>query len=251
MDEYKMSKDINLLGFNVTTKSIINVVSESLQTEKTLVVNTINPHSYVEQKSDPEFKEALLNSDILVPDGSGIVLAAKFLKNKEISKIAGYDLFSETMKQLNKMQGKVFFLGSSDDVLNKMLLRAKDEYPCVKIEILSPPFKPQFDIHDLKSFTDSINAFHPDVVFVGLTAPKQEKLIFILRNMVDTKYFSGIGAVFDFYAGTVKRPAKIWLTLHLEWLIRFIGEPKRLWRRNFVSSPIFLIDLIIFKYFRK
>ena len=85
-----MSNDINLLGFNVTTKSIRNVVSESLQTENTLVVNTINPHSYVEQKSDPEFNEALLNSDILVPDGSGIVLAAKFLKNKEISKIAGY-----------------------------------------------------------------------------------------------------------------------------------------------------------------
>ena len=246
-----MSNDINLLGFNVTTKSIRNVVSESLQTENTLVVNTINPHSYVEQKSDPEFNEALLNSDILVPDGSGIVLAAKFLKNKEISKIAGYDLFAETMKQLNKKQGKVFFLGSSDDVLNKMLLRAKDEYPCVNIEMLSPPFKPQFDYNDLKNFSDSINAFQPDVVFVGLTAPKQEKLIFKLRNMVNTKYFSGIGAVFDFYAGTVKRPSKIWVSLHLEWFVRFIGEPKRLWRRNFVSSPIFLIDLIIFKYFRK
>lgn len=239
-----MSSTTNILGFEVSRLSVAEIVTSSLLDEKQLVVNTLNPHSYAEQKQDCEFKKALLSSDILIPDGSGMVLAAKFLNNVGIDKIAGYDLFFETMTQLSKTGGKVFFLGSTETVLKEIVQRAKVDFPKVEVYTLSPPFKNDFDDADLADFSKKINDIKADVVFVGLTAPKQEKLIVKLKEFTHVKFLSGIGAVFDFYAGTVKRPSEIWLKLHLEWLVRFVGEPKRLWRRNFISTPIFLINIL-------
>jgi len=242
-----MSNITNILGFDVSRLSVAEIVTSSLLDEKQLVVNTLNPHSYAEQKQDSEFKSALVSSDILIPDGSGMVLAAKFLNNVSIDKIAGYNLFFETMTQLSKTSGKVFFLGSTDTVLNKIVQRAKVDFPKVEVYTLSPPFKNDFDNEDLADFSKKINDIKADVVFVGLTAPKQEKLIVKLKEFTHVQFLSGIGAVFDFYAETVERPSEIWLKLHLEWLVRLIGEPKRLWRRNFISTPIFLIDLLKYK----
>jgi N-acetylglucosaminyldiphosphoundecaprenol N-acetyl-beta-D-mannosaminyltransferase len=233
-----------ILGFEISKLSVTEIVASSLLDEKQLVVNTLNPHSYAEQKYDSEFKEALLSSDILIPDGSGMVLAARFLNKVYIDKIAGYSLFLETMTQLSVNGGKVFFLGSTDSVLQKIVQKAKVEFPKVDVYTLSPPFKSDFDSSDIEDFAKKINDVKADVVFVGLTAPKQEKLIVKLKGFTDVQFLSGIGAVFDFYAGTVKRPSDIWLKLHLEWLVRLIGEPKRLWKRNFISTPVFLMDLL-------
>ena len=242
-----MNSTTNILGFEVSTLSVSEIVTSSLLCDGQLVVNTLNPHSYAEQKHDIEFKNALLSSDVLIPDGSGIALAAKFLNNTKVNKIAGYDLFFEVMTQLSKKNGKVFFLGSTDNVLKKISERAKLDFPKVDVYALSPPFKGDFDSYDIACFSKKINDVNADVVFVGLTAPKQEKLIANLKEFTNVEFLSGIGAVFDFYAGTVKRPSELWLKLHLEWLVRFIGEPKRLWRRNFISTPIFLLDLLKWK----
>jgi N-acetylglucosaminyldiphosphoundecaprenol N-acetyl-beta-D-mannosaminyltransferase len=236
---------IKLLGYDIFSGDLDALISEVLHTKTSLVINTINPHSYVVQKSDEYFKQALNESDYLIPDGSGFVLASKCIQGKKLTKISGYDLFSVTMQKLEKCHGKVFFLGSTEIVLEKIIKRAEFDYPNVKVETLSPPYKHEFDENDLDLFASEINEVKPDVVFVGLTAPKQEKLILSLKGKCQPKFFSGIGAVFDFYAGTVKRPNQIWLDFHLEWFFRFLGEPKRLWKRNFVSTPIFLKDTFI------
>ncbi|HIF9419452.1 TPA: WecB/TagA/CpsF family glycosyltransferase [Photobacterium damselae] len=238
---------VSLLGYQVSRLLVTDIVKNALSANDRTVVNTINPHSYVEAKKDSAFKTALVNSDLLIPDGSGIVVAASFLKNIKLNKIAGFDLFKETLTQLNLSNGSVFFLGSSTSVLNKIEEKILIEYPNVKVKTLSPPFKDEFSQDDCNNFISSVNEFSPDVLFVGLTAPKQEKLIDKIKGNINVKMVSGIGAVFDFYSGNVKRPATIWLKLHLEWLVRFIGEPKRLWRRNFISTPIFLKDLVVSK----
>ncbi|MBY4648148.1 WecB/TagA/CpsF family glycosyltransferase [Vibrio alginolyticus] len=238
-----MSENINILGYNVSSKSIESIVSEALTGSKLSIVNTINPHSYVEAKKDKIFRTALKRSDVIIPDGSGIVLAAKKLHGVNLRKVAGADLFFETMTSLNSMSGKVFFLGSTDEVLEKIKNRAAIEFPNVAVEVLSPPYKPEFSDEDKQSFIDSINRSSSDVIFVGLTAPKQEKLIHDISAKIQGQMVSGIGAVFDFYAGSVNRPKQIWLDMHLEWFVRLLGEPKRLWKRTFVSAPIFLFDL--------
>ncbi|GHY51453.1 glycosyltransferase [Vibrio cholerae] len=238
---------LNILGYKISTRDVNTIVLDSLNSHSLRVVNTINPHSYVEAKKDVDFQQALLASDELIPDGSGIVLAANKLYGKYINKIAGADLYLETMHVLNQSSGKVFFLGSTDDVLRDIIKKANVEFPNVSISTYSPPYKAEFSNSDIQGFIKLINDFSPDVIWVGLTAPKQEKLIHAMRAEINGKMIAGIGAVFDFYSGNVMRPKKIWIDLHLEWLVRLIGEPKRLWRRTFVSAPIFLLDIYRYK----
>ena len=91
---------------------------------------------------------------------------------------------------------------------------------------------------------EAINNFKPEVLFVGMTAPKQEMWVQAHKELLKVHVVACIGAAFDFYAGTVKRPGLFWIKLGLEWFIRLLREPKRLWKRNFVSTPLFLWDVI-------
>ncbi|MEA1955011.1 MAG: WecB/TagA/CpsF family glycosyltransferase [Campylobacterota bacterium] len=212
-----------------------------------LVVNTINPHSYVTAKDDKEFRDALVDSDILIPDGSGIVLAAKFLYDKAIQKTAGADLHKFLLEKTNKSSGKVFYMGASQNTLDKIEEKIKKEYPNIEVGSYSPPYKSEFTKEDNDVIIEKINSFEPDILFIGMTAPKQEKWLHKHKNRLSFNVASSIGAVFDFYAGTVERPADIWVKLHLEWLGRLIKEPKRMWKRNFVSTPLFLMDMFLYK----
>jgi len=212
------------------------------------IVNTINPHSYVTAKSDAIFKEALLSSDTLIPDGSGIVLAAKKIHDIKIKKIAGADLHSYLLSELDKKGGSVFYMGAASSTLVKIKEKLNVEFPNVIIAYYSPPFKPHFSDEDNELIISKVNSFNPDVLFIGMTAPKQEKWLYQHKDKLNFRVGSSIGAVFDFYAGTIDRPSDFWIKIHLEWLPRLLKEPKRLWRRNFISTPVFLIDMLLFKF---
>lgn len=242
-----MESSLNVLGFDVSTLSPHELLSFVFSSNNKTIINTINPHSYVETKRDTLFYLALHDSDFLIPDGSGIVLACRLLYGLKINKFSGYELFISIMKHLNCNGGKVFFLGSTNEVLNLIKLNAQVDFSNVTVGTYSPPFKSSFDKLDVELFANVINEFNPDVLFVGLTAPKQEKLIHSLMGLIDVNVSCGVGAVFDFYSGRIKRPNNVWVRFHLEWLVRFIGEPKRLWKRNFISMPIYLFDLL--RYF--
>jgi N-acetylglucosaminyldiphosphoundecaprenol N-acetyl-beta-D-mannosaminyltransferase len=204
------------------------------------VVNTISPHSYIIARKDDLFRETLMASDYIIPDGVGIVMAARFLNNTRIKKIAGSDLHIEILKSLDKRKSSCFYLGSSDQTLEKIRVRVNQEYPSVKTGSFSPPFKTHFNDEDNISMIKVVNEFNPEVLFVGMTAPKQEKWVFENRNRINAPVICSIGAVFDFYAGTVKRPSEFWISLGLEWLPRLLNEPKRLWRRTLISTPLFI-----------
>lgn len=236
-----MHKSLYLMGYNVLIDDLSVI---SIDNDKKQIINTINPHSYVMSKKDQVFRKALLESDKILPDGSGIVLAAKYIKGKHINKISGSDLHIYLLEKLNKIHGKVFYMGSSWNTLKKIKERIHKEYNNIKVEVYSPPFKEQFSDEDNKNIINQINNFNPDVLFVGLTAPKQEKWLFEHKNLLNFKVASSIGAAFDFYAGTIERSSQFWIDRHLEWLPRLIQEPKRLWKRNFISTPLFLADMI-------
>ncbi|UJP63388.1 WecB/TagA/CpsF family glycosyltransferase [Mongoliitalea daihaiensis] len=214
---------------------------------KKIIVNTINPHSYCVAKSDSIFRKSLLDSDYLIPDGIGIVLATKFIYGKRIKKISGFDLHKFTLEIAEKSSAKVFYLGATENTLLKIKSKVNFEYPNIQVGSFSPPFKPSFTKEENQLMLDKINSFNTDVLFVGMTAPKQEKWIQENKDKLNVKFISGIGAVFDFYAGTVERPSKFWIDLGLEWLPRLIGEPRRLWKRNFISTPEFIFDVIKLK----
>ncbi len=209
--------------------------------DKKVLINTINAYSYVMTKTDVIFKEALLKGEVLIPDGISVVWAVKFLFGKSIKKIAGADLFYYEMNRLNKIGGKCFFLGSSQDTLGKMVAKANQEFPNVKIAVFSPPYKPVFSEAENAEMIDRVNAFRPDVLFVGMTAPKQEKWAYThYDKLLINAHIGSIGAVFDFYAGKINRAPQWMINIGVEWFYRLCKEPKRLWKRYIIGNTQFL-----------
>lgn len=223
--------------------TLFNKELSSLPNSK-LLINTINAYSYNLAQEDEKFSMALSASDILLPDGISIVWAIKLLNKLKIRKIAGADLFLYEMNRLQQIKGKCFFLGSSESTLKKIKERATLEYPEITIETFSPPFKPSFTEEDNQIMLNHINAFNPDVLFVGMTAPKQEKWAYSNFNNINAKHVCCIGAVFDFYAGTVRRAPQWMIHLSLEWFYRLVKEPKRMWRRYLIGNIKFIIHII-------
>lgn len=215
-----------------------------LPLDKKLVINTINQYSYCIAEEDDDFKDALKKSDILLPDGVGIVAAAKLLKSIKIKKIAGADIHSFFLEKLNKEGGSCFYMGSSQDTLDKIKNRISKEFPNIRVGFYSPPYKSKFNEQENKEIVDVINEFEPNVLFVGMTAPKQEKWSHEFNNQLKTNVICSIGAVFDFYAGTVQRPSAVWQKLGLEWLGRLLKEPKRMFKRYIYYGFIFFTYLV-------
>lgn len=283
--------------------------------DKQLLISTLNAHSYNLACKDATFAEALQGSDVLLADGISVVWATKILaivysqqsrvKNQELraktlKKIAGEDLFYWEMRRLNttlnpQMGAKntAFFLGSTEEVLAKIKERARVEFPNVEVHTYSPPYKPEFTEEDNKAMYAAIHAVQPDVLFVGMTAPKQEKwamqLVVGSRQLVvgshqsvvcseekkeeevspvkrdvemlhrqsavgreettnyllpTTCHVCCIGAVFDFYAGTVQRAPRWMIKFGLEWFYRLVKEPRRMWKRYLIGNVRFVWAII-------
>ena len=242
------------MSLQLKTLNIVCSLSEldGIPAGKTLI-NTINAHSFNIAQRDEAFAEALCQGDYLVPDGASIVKACKWLKAKSQprERIAGWDLFEFEMSHLNskmkeckneKMKkGKVMFLGSSEKVLSLIYERAAVDYPNLEIVTYSPPYKPEFSEEDNRAMIQAINDADPDLLWIGMTAPKQEKWTYRHWNELNIHCHCGtIGAVFDFYAGTVKRAPLWWQKHSLEWLYRLLMEPRRMWRRYIIGNTKFL-----------
>lgn len=224
-----------------------------------VLINTINAHSYNTALKDSLFQKALFNGDYLIPDGASIVKACRWLKAKSLPKerIAGWDLFEYEMNKLEEMSKKlandsevpsalqsakkVMFMGSSERVLALIREKAALLYPHLEVVTYSPPYKPQFSDADNAAIISAINDANPDLLWIGMTAPKQEKWTYSHWGELDIHCHVGtIGAVFDFFAGTYQRAPLWWQEHSLEWLYRLIKEPKRMWRRYIIGNMLFL-----------
>lgn len=225
----------------VETRGVLRSIPEGK-----VLINTINAHSFNVAQKDELFAEALRNGDYLIPDGASVVKACKWLKAKSQprERIAGWELFRIEMEKLNIRGGKCFFMGSSEAVLELIKEQAAEDYPNILVETYSPPYKPNFSKEDNATIIKAINEANPDLLWIGMTAPKQEKWTYEHWNELDIHCHVGtIGAVFDFYAGTAKRAPKWWQEHSLEWLYRLIKEPKRMWRRYIIGNPLFLWNI--------
>ena len=260
------------MSFQLRTLNIVCSKTElSKIPEGKVLINTINAHSFNVAKKDKVFAEALSTIEngkmrmgseegyekYLIPDGVSIVKACRWLKAKSQPKerIAGWDLFVYEMQRLERESGewrvesgecfKVMFLGSSNKVLSSIRERAAVDYPDLEIVTYSPPYKPEFSDEDNKSMMQAINEANPDLLWIGMTAPKQEKWTYLHWEELDIHCHVGtIGAVFDFYAGTVKRAPLWWQEHSMEWFYRLLFEPKRMWRRYVIGNTLFLWNIL-------
>lgn len=215
--------------------------------EGKVLINTINAHSYNVARNDELFADALTKGDYLIPDGMSVVKACKWLhaKSQPKERIAGADLFEFEMNKLNSKGGTAMFMGSSDKTLAKIVQQAAMVYPNLKVVTYSPPYKPEFNDEDNKDIINAINTANPDLLWIGMTAPKQEKWTYSHWNDLHIHCHVGtIGAVFDFFAGNTKRAPQWWQEHGLEWLYRLIKEPRRMWRRYIIGNTVFLWHML-------
>lgn len=202
----------------------------NISNSKSILINTISPNSYGISTKDASFRLALKNSDYLVLDGTYFALASILLNGTNLKKNQGPDVFYHFMERINIQKGKVFFLGASEQTLNKIRDNAARDYPNLIIDTYSPPYKAEFSKDDTQRMIDAVNHFQPDVLFIGMTCPKQEKWAYENKHELQSKLICCIGAVFDWYAGNEKSIAPIWWKLRLAWLVRTIHRPEILKR---------------------
>ena len=231
---------MKFFDYNLTTDiSDIHFVGHSGQ--RPLVVDCLNPHSFVMAQSDSAFHHALTTCDVLLPDGIGVCMALKRWKGEKVNKIAGDDFHRQVIAEAASKNGRLFYLGSTPEVLQRIEQRLAAEHPSIRVMTWSPTFSQEMSDTENDALIGLIRSFAPNLLLIGLGAPKQEKWIERNRtrlSAIDT--VAAIGGAFEFYAGTIRRASPLGIRLHLEWLVRFLHEPKRMWRRNMVSAPRFL-----------
>ena len=245
----------NILGYEISTLEktdcIKRIYSWIINGKTNKYFVCANPHSLEIAEKDAEFKTAIKNADLITPDGSGIILASRILQGRITKRVTGSGIFRELSITLNKSgKYKYFFLGSTRENLQLIKEKMGRDFPNIIVcESFSPPFKKEFSEHDNKLMIDKINKAEPDVLWVGMTAPKQEKWVYHNRNRLNVCFIGPVGAVFDFYVKTIVRSHPIFFKYGLEWFPRFIQQPGRLWKRMFISAPKFMLRVFKQKIF--
>lgn len=240
----------DILGYRVATIALDTCLQQILawieSKASAKYFACLNPHSIETARRDLAFAAALHDADLTVPDGVGMLLASRILGGRIRKRITGSDIFWGLHALLDQRGGfSVFFLGSASSTLEKIVERMGRDYPRIRVAgVYSPPFKEVFSLEENAEMVNAVNAARPDVLWVGMTAPKQEKWVHQHRGQLAVPFIGPVGAVFDFFTGQVKRSSPAFQRLGLEWLPRLLQEPRRLWRRNFVSNPRFLIRVI-------
>jgi N-acetylglucosaminyldiphosphoundecaprenol N-acetyl-beta-D-mannosaminyltransferase len=238
-------KTQHIFGYRIISESSADCAARALGMiragEKQRYLACANPHSLIVARRDPRFRKALHKATFLIPDGIGLVKAARYLGFPVTERVTGSDIFLKLHELAAGTGGlRVFFLGSTPTVLDAIQARMRREYPGLTVcGVYSPPFKTVFSPDDNRLMLEAVNAARPDVLWVGMTAPKQEQWIFDNLQNLDVGFIGAVGAVFDFYAGTKKRAPLFWQRSGLEWVYRLCQEPGRLWERTFKSMPVF------------
>ena len=245
--EFRREKIWNVAVQDASLSGILDAIDNDLLTGamgKTLFC--ANPHSLVVAGNDEEFLAALRAADYLIPDGAGIVLASKLLGGRILQRVTGSDVLDALARRWDRAGGKsFFFLGSTADVLERMRDRMAREYPRVAVSGMhSPSFTATVSREESALIVEKINRAAPTALWVGMTAPKQEKWVRENLSALRVPFVAAIGAAFDYFAGSKRRASEPLQRAGLEWLPRLVREPRRMWRRNFVSTPLFLFYII-------
>jgi N-acetylglucosaminyldiphosphoundecaprenol N-acetyl-beta-D-mannosaminyltransferase len=232
---------VDILGIDFLKKSFVEVVgvlTERIhQNEKTFVV-TANPEIVMYTRENPEYKETVKNADFVVPDGSGIILAAKILNHPLSGRVTGYDLMIRLLELANQNQWRIYLLGGQEETNQKAAVNIRMQFPNAQLVGARNGF---FNWED-NTINEEIQSLSPDLVFVCLGFPRQEK--WIAENLVHFSkgVFIGVGGSIDVIAGEVKRAPEVWQKMNLEWFYRLMMQPSR-WRRM-LALPRFLIQIL-------
>lgn len=198
-----------------------------------------NVHMLVEAYRDPQFNQILNQADLATPDGGPLSKLMQLLYRHPQDRVAGMDLLPRLLQEAARRGKSVYFYGSTDEVLNAVVSKAKDEHPELKIAgHFSPPFRKLSEEEDA-DIVNMINETKPDLLFVALGCPKQERWMAEHKGKVNACML-GVGQAFMTFAGLEKRLPKWARDFSLEWTYRLWLEPRRLWKRYLMTNSVFV-----------
>ena len=232
-------KTIRVLKTNIADTTI-NEVSQLLNTSNNKTVAICNANTLVQSYKDEKLNSIINSFSIATPDGYPVAKAISRLAKKNIPRVDGFKVFKETIKNGIETNTSHYFFGNNEKVVNLMIKNLKKEFPNINISgFTCPPFENVENL--ITRFKDNVSNDNPDVVWVSLGFPKQEIFIYkLLESTSINSNFVGIGAVFEWVAGT-KIKAPEWIAnIGLEWVLRLIQEPRRLLRRYLIDNTLFV-----------
>lgn len=229
----------DLISYNL----VMEVIERWRQNGERRYVTLTPPHSVLMCHRDSKLRQAIEGASLTLPDGVGIILAAQLLGYLHNGRVTGPILMLKLCDQGRQKGYRHFFYGGAQGVAKRLAERFSRIYPGLQVAgTYCPPFRPVSDKED-KQIVERTNETKPDIVWVGLGAPKQEKWMADHLGRINATAMIGVGAAFDFHSGNAKW-APLWFRkLGLEWAYRLSKEPKRMWRRN-LDSPIFLLKVM-------
>lgn len=228
--------------YNKDVDSFNKIMKGNLKNNKKMFIVTANPETFMKSDSDLELKKLLLDKEtVLVPDGIGIVKAARSIGYNIEQRITGIDIANKLLDYGNELKKSIYLFGSAEEVIVSMKEVLNDKYKNLEVVGASNGY-----VKDRDKVFKEIAKLNPDIVLVALGIPHQEKLIFKHLDKFDKGIFVGVGGSFDVISGHKKRAPKIFIKLNLEWLYRILKEPKRL-KRFFNSNVLFMFKVKKYK----
>ena len=236
---------------NVTLDEALETAKGYLDGEGKYTIFTPNAEMVqrcIEDKTKKLF-ELVNSADMLLPDGAGVVLASKILKNPLKQKVGGYDFSQHLLGYLDEIGGKLFLLGSKQETVELAAQNLKAKYPNIEVSFNNGYFNQQKQNEENEAVLEKINAARPDLLFVCFGFPKQETWISQNKERIDAKLMLGLGGTIDVIAGAKKYAPKIFIKLGLEWLYYLLQSPSRLGR--YMSLPRFVLGTLFAKKHKK
>lgn len=230
-----IAADITVGGFDEQLNAFVHYAAE----RRSSYVCCVNVHMTMECHGDPEFAKVVAQADHATADGMPIVKCLKLFHAVKQERVAGNDLLPALLEKAADHGLSVYLYGGTDQVQQRMMERARQEYPGIRFAgNHAPPFVP-LDRMDLAAEAARINATGANIVMVSLGCPKQERWMAAMKGRVDALML-GLGGAFLLYAGVDTRAPKWMRDLSLEWLYRLWLEPGRLWKRYLVTNTRFI-----------
>jgi len=200
-------------------------------------------HSVMECRRSAQLRAVFNAAGMVTPDGVPIVWVARAGGYRQVSRVYGPDLMLAELDRSDQNHHRHFFYGGGPGVARLLAQRMQARFPNLTVSgILEPPFAP-LDQLCTPETAATINEAKPDVVWIGMSSPKQDLWMARMRPLLDAPVLIAVGAAFDFHSGTVKQ-APLWMQRSgLEWVYRLTTDPRRLWRRYLIDNPWFLWEL--------
>jgi N-acetylglucosaminyldiphosphoundecaprenol N-acetyl-beta-D-mannosaminyltransferase len=240
----------NILGTAVSAvnmESAVSAIGQWIQSDERQYVCVTGVHGIMESFREPELQKIHNRAGLVTPDGMPLVWISKFMGHQHVERVYGPDLMLELCAASTVYGWSHFFYGGAPDVAERLARNLQDQFKGLKVAgVLTPPYT-ALTIEEEAAVVSQINSAAPDIVWVGLSTPKQERWMHLFRTRLNAAALIGVGAAFDFHAG-LKRQAPTWIQRSgFEWLFRLTQEPRRLWRRYLRNNPefVFLVALQI------